>query len=348
MYAQMEKSKENKSRAVANSVAQQKSSVKQGFGFVNNRAESIAQRIIKKVETHDPIQLVDKRFIQVPSKETLVLQAQWAYVDVDGGTRLNLTKTSDPTVFTLKSDSTKYKVIGTAGNGDPIVQKIGAIHEDWRFDQFTEYQNWTKTTSGVSVTPPFGVGNVSAYHNRGAPKISSRQSDFGGAKLGDSYVEYQRGLQSGGLTDSQIATALLNLDDSALTSDLEKRAASMLHVTVYLAEEWRKQGAAKIYRAILRNIAQGKSDFSTFDDDFKFIASADEGRQQVARFHDVQRGDESQSRLSISEQQIYGNMSPLRQQDFESGDEMEDEKALKSMRDYSEQNSSAKGWGNPW
>lgn len=225
MYAQMEKSKENKSRAVANSVAQQKSSVKQGFGFVNNRAESIAQRIIKKVETHDPIQLVDKRFIQVPSKETLVLQAQWAYVDVDvdGGTRLNLTKTSDPTVFTLKSDSTKYKVIGTAGNGDPIVQKIGAIHEDWRFDQFPEYQNWNKKTSGVSVAPPFGGGNVSAYHNRGAPKISSKQSDFGGAKLGDSYVEYKRGLQSGGLTDSQIATALLNLDDSALKSRVHSK-----------------------------------------------------------------------------------------------------------------------------
>lgn len=37
MYAQMEKPKENKSRAIANSVAQKKSSEKQGFGFVDNR-----------------------------------------------------------------------------------------------------------------------------------------------------------------------------------------------------------------------------------------------------------------------------------------------------------------------
>ena len=37
MYAQVEKSKENKSRAVANSVTQRESNMKQGFGFVDNR-----------------------------------------------------------------------------------------------------------------------------------------------------------------------------------------------------------------------------------------------------------------------------------------------------------------------
>ncbi len=44
MYAQVEKPKENKSRAVADSVAQKKSTVKQSFGFVDNRHEAIAQR----------------------------------------------------------------------------------------------------------------------------------------------------------------------------------------------------------------------------------------------------------------------------------------------------------------
>ncbi len=44
MYAQVEKPKENKSRAVANSVAQNKSNGKQGFGFVDNRPEVIAQQ----------------------------------------------------------------------------------------------------------------------------------------------------------------------------------------------------------------------------------------------------------------------------------------------------------------
>lgn len=41
MYAQVEKSRENRSRAVVNSVGQKKNDVKQGFGFVDNRAESI-------------------------------------------------------------------------------------------------------------------------------------------------------------------------------------------------------------------------------------------------------------------------------------------------------------------
>jgi len=39
MYAQVEKPKENKGRAIANSVGQKKSHVKQGFGFVDNRTE---------------------------------------------------------------------------------------------------------------------------------------------------------------------------------------------------------------------------------------------------------------------------------------------------------------------
>ncbi|QDO85491.1 hypothetical protein FM037_22320 [Shewanella psychropiezotolerans] len=37
MYEQVEKPKGNKSKAAANSVAQKKGSVKQGFGFVDNR-----------------------------------------------------------------------------------------------------------------------------------------------------------------------------------------------------------------------------------------------------------------------------------------------------------------------
>lgn len=43
MYAQVEKLKDNKSRAVANSVAQKKSSRTQSFRLVNNRPEAISQ-----------------------------------------------------------------------------------------------------------------------------------------------------------------------------------------------------------------------------------------------------------------------------------------------------------------
>lgn len=47
MYVQIEKPKENKRRAVANSVAQRKGFVEQNFGFVDNRPEAISQRKLK-------------------------------------------------------------------------------------------------------------------------------------------------------------------------------------------------------------------------------------------------------------------------------------------------------------
>ena len=46
MYEQIEKPKENKSRAAANSVAQKNSNGKQAFGFVDNRNVGVAQRIV--------------------------------------------------------------------------------------------------------------------------------------------------------------------------------------------------------------------------------------------------------------------------------------------------------------
>lgn len=48
MYEQVEKTKENKSRVVANSVKQKKSNGVQGSGFVNNRPKAIEQRMLQK------------------------------------------------------------------------------------------------------------------------------------------------------------------------------------------------------------------------------------------------------------------------------------------------------------
>lgn len=54
MYAQVVKPKGNESRAVANSVAQKKSGVPQGFGFVDNRPEAIAQRKLQEIANSNP------------------------------------------------------------------------------------------------------------------------------------------------------------------------------------------------------------------------------------------------------------------------------------------------------
>lgn len=60
MYEQVEKSKENKSSSVANSVGQKKSNGKQGLRFEDNRPETIVQRKLQEIANKSslsPIQL---------------------------------------------------------------------------------------------------------------------------------------------------------------------------------------------------------------------------------------------------------------------------------------------------
>lgn len=54
MYERVEKPKENKSRAVASSVAQKKRNEKQGFGFVDNRSKVVAQRKLQELANKSP------------------------------------------------------------------------------------------------------------------------------------------------------------------------------------------------------------------------------------------------------------------------------------------------------
>jgi hypothetical protein len=49
MYEYVKKPKENRNRAIANSVTQKKSGVKQGFGFVDNRPETVTQRKLQEM-----------------------------------------------------------------------------------------------------------------------------------------------------------------------------------------------------------------------------------------------------------------------------------------------------------
>jgi hypothetical protein len=52
MYAQKENSKENRSKAVANSAGQKKSNAGQGVGFVDKRPEKIAQRKMREIVSY--------------------------------------------------------------------------------------------------------------------------------------------------------------------------------------------------------------------------------------------------------------------------------------------------------
>jgi hypothetical protein len=74
MYAQVEKPKDNKSRAVDISVAQKNRNVRQGFGFVDKRLQAIAQRKIEEMAYNG----LQKKYakLQVSSNEHAVLQRE--------------------------------------------------------------------------------------------------------------------------------------------------------------------------------------------------------------------------------------------------------------------------------
>ena len=195
-----------------------------------------------------------------------------------------------------------------------------------------QYQDWSpsKTTSQPLVTP---FGKASARHNRGAPFVQTNSDDYGGSAVGDSYTSMifnLRGNSKDASNDATLAQALLTLNAANLTGQVQKNAAAKLTVAVYLAEQWRKQGAEKIWRALLRLVEEEEIDLNKAIQLFKFVESADAGREQVGRFQDVHEGATNLSDLDEDEQMIYGAFSPIREDDFSSDDDMREKKVLKS------------------
>lgn len=247
-----------------------------------------------------------------------VIQGIWVTV-TSSGKRLNLINNGDNTYTDSKTGET-YK-LDSIRDGATYVSLIATAPPP----SMVELGSWTKDSSGIRPVTPFGP--VSATHKRGAPKISSRAADYGKFPMGDTYEEYVRALRSGGKKDNVIAQALLDQDASVLSGDGEQRGAAMLYSTVYLAEEWRKHGAAKICRGELRLIAAGKATFDDILTHFEFVQSADDGRKQVARFHEVQFGQMDESDLSETDREIFDALSPLRDDDFSSDDDERERKS---------------------
>jgi len=78
MYAQEDKTKGNESKVVANSVGQKKSNVKQGFGFVDNRPEAVAQRTLHEKMDKSSRMLLQrfnsKSSVKVPACSSGIIQ----------------------------------------------------------------------------------------------------------------------------------------------------------------------------------------------------------------------------------------------------------------------------------
>ncbi|MBT9314499.1 hypothetical protein [Leptothoe spongobia] len=89
MYEQVEKPKENKSRAISNFVSQKKSNEKQGFGFVDNRPEAAHQHNLQKMaanasNSNKELQpIVDTR--SIPSSDNGVIQGMFYEKDAETG-----------------------------------------------------------------------------------------------------------------------------------------------------------------------------------------------------------------------------------------------------------------------
>ncbi|ELR73687.1 hypothetical protein C900_02091 [Fulvivirga imtechensis AK7] len=205
-----------------------------------------------------------------------------------------------------------------------------------------EYTGWTPEMTHHEVSTPFGPINV--RHNRKAPYITTNTTQYPDTSVRVDYKDIVTALRKEGIGDSEIAEILLMAKEDGLTNPNAIRAAAMLIAVVYLAEEWRKQGAAKIFRAILRLIVSGKLTLSDIPRVFEFVSSAKKGREQVARIHQVLSGKLSVGSLDEEDQAILGAMSPLHHGDVDSDDDLRDikEKDFKHGRAWGEHGEKAR------
>lgn len=105
MYEQVEKPKENKSRAIANYVAQKKSGGKQGIGFVDTRPEAIAQRKLQDMVNNCPQEKQTSKFQKMANDYSIQNQSLIQFVRsgkkriiADAQKKLHLTNPKHKTV----------------------------------------------------------------------------------------------------------------------------------------------------------------------------------------------------------------------------------------------------------
>ena len=192
MYENVDKQKENKSRAAANSVAQKKSTVKQGFGFVDNRPKTIVQRKSQERTTHYPVEHNTEQVYQLakaknnykkpkfPKKESLKARAdkaklwahylgldkQWEDLIVLEG-RNQLKPSLKPATVTkrikkLKAiKASKTEVIGEVNATNSIIKQMSTWQLVYGFAKGVGYdQVWKKPDGTTCIVEAKGPGAV--------------------------------------------------------------------------------------------------------------------------------------------------------------------------------------------
>jgi len=138
----------------------------------------------------------------------------------------------------------------------------------------------------TDITTPFGRTHAHTGWG-GQPFITSKKEDYGGAAVGNRYTDIISSLRSGGKSDQEIATKLLNEDSSGMT-DKERRGAAMCDSIVGVGEEFRVEGSARVCRAALRTIEDGSATFDEFPDYFQMAESKKDGEAQVEHLEYLQ------------------------------------------------------------
>lgn len=181
-----------------------------------------------------------------------------------------------------------------------------------REDRFV-YPGFTRETNEDWATP---WGIVGLRYSRYAPYIQTSQ-DHWGTTLKTDYAAYITALRESALSDPEIALRFLSELPHAFAGR-PAQAAAALHATVNVAEEWRKKGAAKIFRALLWTVLIDKISLEEAFQRFDFIPSAQEGMEQVGRFDDHANNN---APLPQEDRRTYDLLSVAEDDEWSSDDE---------------------------
>jgi hypothetical protein len=126
---------------------------------------------------------------------------------------------------------------------------------------------------GIYVKTPFGPVSINRQHTKDLV-IKTNRDNYQGQSVSDTYKDIIAALRKSGKSDPEIAKVLLdeNKNNDAFEGfPLAQNAAAKLYATTNISEEWRKKGAAKWFRAVLRTIEEdGKLRLDKISNYFEF------------------------------------------------------------------------------
>nr|WP_320014341.1 hypothetical protein [uncultured Desulfobacter sp.] len=120
MYEQVEKPKENQSRAVANTVAQNKSGNASTFQFVNNRPESIVQKKMQTLTNYSSSQPIPKKENNTGIANKLIVGIENNFIPTSVTQLVRGLKVGAPCIY----NDTLVKYLGPSrGKGQAMIQQ---------------------------------------------------------------------------------------------------------------------------------------------------------------------------------------------------------------------------------